>query len=105
MVAFNLLYLFVPAGWTPIHGFAPAIGGAYAGWPLPHLILVALRPQALLKTSINAQVITEMATLRATTTHVTFLLSALADAAVDCIMPVPVARPHARVPRPELSIH
>ena len=24
VVGFNLLYLYVPRGWTPIHGFAPA---------------------------------------------------------------------------------
>jgi alpha-1,6-mannosyltransferase len=39
-VAFNLLYLFVPAGWTPLHGFAPTIGAAYGRWlALPHVVL------------------------------------------------------------------
>jgi hypothetical protein len=32
-VAFNLLYLCVPPGWTPVHGFAPTIGAAYGGLP------------------------------------------------------------------------
>ena len=32
VVAFNLLYLFVPAGLSPLHGFAPEIGAAYGRW-------------------------------------------------------------------------
>jgi uncharacterized protein (TIGR00645 family) len=46
----------------------------------------------LLKTFINAQAFTEKALFYQTTIHITFLLSALAIAAVDRIMPQPRAR-------------
>jgi len=48
----------------------------------------------LLKTFINAQAFTEKALLYQTVIHITFLLSAIAIAAVDRIMPAPVARAH-----------
>ena len=51
----------------------------------------------LLKTFINAQAFTEKALFYQTVIHITFLLSALAIAAVDRIMPQP-ARSHARAP-------
>jgi hypothetical protein len=39
-VAFNLLFLFIPAGWAPEFGFAPGVGAAYARFlPLPALTL------------------------------------------------------------------
>ena len=52
--AFNLLYLFVPAGMSPHHGFAPDIGAAYARWlPLPHVVLT---PRSVARLSIALQV-------------------------------------------------
>jgi uncharacterized protein (TIGR00645 family) len=51
----------------------------------------------LLKTFINAQAFTEKALFYQTVIHITFLLSALAIAAVDRIMPQPT-RSHARAP-------
>jgi uncharacterized protein (TIGR00645 family) len=51
----------------------------------------------LLKTFINAQAFTEKSLFYQTVIHITFLLSALAIAGVDRLMPQP-ARPHARVP-------
>jgi uncharacterized protein (TIGR00645 family) len=51
----------------------------------------------LLKTFINAQAFTEKALFYQTVIHITFLLSALAIAAVDRIMPQP-SRIHARTP-------
>jgi len=50
----------------------------------------------LLKTFINAQAFTEKALFYQTTIHITFLLSALAIAAVDRIMPQ--GRPRASSP-------
>jgi uncharacterized protein (TIGR00645 family) len=44
----------------------------------------------LLKTFINAQAFTEKALFYQTVIHITFLLSAIAIAAVDRIMPAPV---------------
>jgi uncharacterized protein (TIGR00645 family) len=49
----------------------------------------------LLKTFINAQAFTEKALFYQTVIHVTFLLSAIAIAAVDRIMPQPVRHPRA----------
>jgi len=51
----------------------------------------------LLKTFINAQSFSEKSLFYQTVIHITFLLSALAIAGVDRLMPQP-ARPHARVP-------
>jgi hypothetical protein len=54
VVGFDLLYLFVPPGWTPIHGFAPDIGAAYARWlPLPNVVLT---PKGIARLSIALQV-------------------------------------------------
>ncbi|HMF39665.1 MAG TPA: polyprenol phosphomannose-dependent alpha 1,6 mannosyltransferase MptB [Polyangia bacterium] len=54
VVGFNLLYLFVPAGWQPFHGFASNIAAAYAGWlPLPN---VAMTPGQFARTSVAMQV-------------------------------------------------
>jgi alpha-1,6-mannosyltransferase len=40
VVSFDLLYLFVPPGWTPLHGFAPTIRAAYTPLlSLPDVIL------------------------------------------------------------------
>jgi hypothetical protein len=53
VVAFNLLYLFVPDGLSPLHGFAPEIGAAYARW-LPRARF-ALTPAAFARASAALQ--------------------------------------------------
>ncbi|MFO1325513.1 MAG: YqhA family protein [Burkholderiales bacterium] len=57
----------------------------------------------LLKTFINAQAFTEKALFYQTVIHITFLLSALAIAAVDRLMPQPP--PRHRAATPEKSDH
>jgi hypothetical protein len=52
-VCFNLLYLFVPAGVTPIHGFTPGIGAAYSRLiALPNVVLTT---KQLARASIGLQ--------------------------------------------------
>jgi len=54
VVAFDLLYLSVPAGWYPVHGFAPGVRAAYPQWlPLPHF---ALEPKAFARASRALQI-------------------------------------------------
>jgi hypothetical protein len=52
-IAFNLLYLFVPDGLAPLHGFAPEIAAAYARW-LPRLS-IAPTPGAFARASAALQ--------------------------------------------------
>jgi hypothetical protein len=53
LIAFNLLYLFVPAGWAPIYDFAPNIRTAYAR-VIPAADF-ALTPQTIRRASLALQ--------------------------------------------------
>jgi hypothetical protein len=56
VVGFNLLYLRVPEGMAPLHGFAPGIAAAYGRW-LPAAVSAALTPATLSRASAALQAV------------------------------------------------